>query len=387
MLFLLSPSKALDYQTPVPAAVRRKATDPLFVDRATELIALMRSKTPAQVATLMGLSDKLAQLNAARYAAWQPQADARNSKPAVLAFDGDVYDGLQAGTLNTADLGWAQQHLVILSGLYGVLRPLDRLQAYRLEMGTPLANPRGKDLYAFWGDTLAEHLNARRPKKPRRWSSIWHRWNTPGPLCARRCAPAWWTVSLKKAARAATGSSVSSPNRRGGGWHALPCSIVCAACGSWRPLPKTATPSTVAPVHTTGWSFAGRAERSRPAALCQNRTMSRTPQVITDELRRWIVEQAEAGCRPQDIIAAMRSAGWDESLAAETMERTLRERLNELDRQASDAVPARAVPEPDLTGAPTVLHAAGREVRVLLTLRHHAWWCSVAFSATMNAHS
>lgn len=165
MLFLLSPSKALDYQTPVPAAVRRKATDPLFVDRATELIALMRSKTPAQVATLMGLSDKLAQLNAARYAAWQPQADARNSKPAVLAFDGDVYDGLQAGTLNTADIGWAQQHLVILSGLYGLLRPLDRLQAYRLEMGTPLANPRGKDLYAFWGDTLAEHLNARQAEE------------------------------------------------------------------------------------------------------------------------------------------------------------------------------------------------------------------------------
>ena len=97
--------------------------------------------------------------------------------------------------------------------------------------------------------------------------------------------------------------------------------------------------------------------------------MSRTPQVITDQLRRWIVEQAEAGCRPQDIITAMRSAGWDESLAAETMERTLRERLNELDRQASDPVPACAVPEPDLTGAPTVLHAAGREVRVLLTLR------------------
>jgi len=166
MLLLLSPSKALDYETPVPPALRKKATDPLFIDHAAELIALMRRKSPAQVATLMDLSDKLAQLNVARYGAWAPQATAHNSKPAVLAFDGDVYDGLQASTLKTADLSWAQQHLVILSGLYGVLRPLDRLQPYRLEMGTALANPLGKDLYAFWGDTLAEHLNARLADEP-----------------------------------------------------------------------------------------------------------------------------------------------------------------------------------------------------------------------------
>ncbi len=166
MLFLLSPSKALDYETPVPPALRRKASDPLFVEQAAELIALMRRRTPAQVASLMDLSDKLAQLNVARYGAWQPQADARHSKPAVLAFNGDVYDGLQAATLKTTDLSWAQQHLVILSGLYGALRPLDRLQPYRLEMGTAVANPRGKDLYAFWGDTLAEYLNARLAEEP-----------------------------------------------------------------------------------------------------------------------------------------------------------------------------------------------------------------------------
>ncbi len=166
MLFLLSPSKALDYETAVPPALRRKATDPLFVEQAAELIALLRPKTPAQVASLLDLSDKLAQLNAARYGAWQPQATSRNSKPAVLAFNGDVYDGLQAGTLKTADLAWAQRHLVILSGLYGVLRPLDRLQPYRLEMGTAMANPHGKDLYAFWGDTLAEHLNMRLSDEP-----------------------------------------------------------------------------------------------------------------------------------------------------------------------------------------------------------------------------
>lgn len=161
MLYLLSPAKTLDYQTPVPAALARKATHPLFAERAAELIDVLRPKTPAQVASLMDLSDKLATLNVARYAAWEPRATAANSKPAVLAFDGDVYDGLDAGSLTVDDLAWAQQHLVILSGLYGVLRPLDRLQPYRLEMGTALANPRGKDLYAYWGDALAEWLDGR----------------------------------------------------------------------------------------------------------------------------------------------------------------------------------------------------------------------------------
>jgi hypothetical protein len=107
------------------------------------------------------LSDKLAALTVARCAAWEDVATARNSKPAALAFDGDVYDGLQARTLRTADLSWAQAHVVILSGLYGALRPLDRLQPYRLEMGSSLANPGGRHLYDFWGDTLAEYLNNR----------------------------------------------------------------------------------------------------------------------------------------------------------------------------------------------------------------------------------
>jgi len=161
MLYLLSPAKTLDYETPVPAPVAKKATDPLFPGPATELIEVLRHKTPAEVARLMELSDKLAQLNVARYAAWQPEPTADNSKPAALAFDGDVYDGLAAKTLKTADLAWAQEHVVILSGLYGVLRPLDRLQPYRLEMGTALPTARGKDLYAFWGDRIAEHLNER----------------------------------------------------------------------------------------------------------------------------------------------------------------------------------------------------------------------------------
>jgi uncharacterized protein len=161
MLYLLSPAKSLDYDTPVPAATLRKATDPLFAERAADLIGVLRRKSPAQVAALMDLSDNLAALTADRYAAWQAEATASNSRPALLAFDGDVYDGLQARSLKAADLAWAQQHLVILSGLYGVLRPLDRLQPYRLEMGTALRTPRGKDLYAYWGDTLAGHLNER----------------------------------------------------------------------------------------------------------------------------------------------------------------------------------------------------------------------------------
>jgi cytoplasmic iron level regulating protein YaaA (DUF328/UPF0246 family) len=161
MLFLLSPAKTLDYETPVPAPVRKKATDPLYLAQAEQLIQLLRKKTPQQVASLMDLSDPLAALNVARYAAWQPQATPTNSKPAVLAFNGDVYDGLSAKTLKTADLTWAQEHLVILSGLYGALRPLDRLQPYRLEMGTALKTPQGKDLYAYWGDTVAQYLNER----------------------------------------------------------------------------------------------------------------------------------------------------------------------------------------------------------------------------------
>lgn len=161
MLYLLSPAKRLDYATPVAPEVQAMATPPHFSARARELIALLRAKTPAEVAALMNLSDTLAGLNVARYAAWSVRATARNSKPALLAFDGDVYAGLAASTLSLRDLAWTQQHVVILSGLYGVLRPLDRLQPYRLEMGTRLANSRGKDLYAFWRDALAEYLNRR----------------------------------------------------------------------------------------------------------------------------------------------------------------------------------------------------------------------------------
>ncbi|KQW01545.1 peroxide stress protein YaaA [Rhizobacter sp. Root1221] len=158
MHFLLSPAKSLDFET--PAHVESTAS-PQFLPQSAELIGLLRPKSPQEIATLMDLSDNLAALNVARYGAWSRRFTARNSKPAVLAFNGDVYDGLQAATLGADDLAWANDHVSILSGLYGVLRPLDRMQPYRLEMGTALENPHGRNLYAFWGDTLALYLNRR----------------------------------------------------------------------------------------------------------------------------------------------------------------------------------------------------------------------------------
>lgn len=157
MLFVLSPAKSLDYDTPTHV----EPTRPLFIPQATELISILRTQRSEDVAALMDLSPALANLNVERYARWSTRSTAKNSKPAILAFDGDVYDGLQAKTLGEDDLAWAQQHVAILSGLYGVLRPLDKLQPYRLEMGTALATPRGRNLYEFWGTTIADHLHKR----------------------------------------------------------------------------------------------------------------------------------------------------------------------------------------------------------------------------------
>jgi cytoplasmic iron level regulating protein YaaA (DUF328/UPF0246 family) len=158
MLLVLSPAKSLDYETPSKVS---RPTTPQFVAQSAELIDILKTKSQAEIAALMDLSDPLAALNVARYGVWSQRFTDSNSKPAVLAFNGDVYEGLDAASLSEEDLQWAQQHLLILSGLYGVLRPLDRMQPYRLEMGTALDNARGKNLYAFWGDTLAGHINER----------------------------------------------------------------------------------------------------------------------------------------------------------------------------------------------------------------------------------
>jgi uncharacterized protein len=158
MLFLLSPAKALDYETPPHVKAH---TQPLFVPQAQQLIDVLRPKSPQEIAGLMDLSDPLAGLNVARYQAWTPDFNTANAKQAVLAFNGDVYDGLNAKTLVEADLRWLQDHLCILSGLYGVLRPLDLMQPYRLEMGTRLATSQGKNLYQYWGRQIADYLNQR----------------------------------------------------------------------------------------------------------------------------------------------------------------------------------------------------------------------------------
>ncbi|WP_277052860.1 peroxide stress protein YaaA [Zestomonas thermotolerans] len=156
MLMVISPAKTLDYETP---PVTSRHTLPEHLDHAQELITQLRELTPLQIGELMGLSDKLAGLNAARYASWHPDFTPANAKQALLAFKGDVYTGLNAEDFSDDDFDFAQRHLRMLSGLYGVLRPLDLMQPYRLEMGTKLANARGKDLYAFWGERISGWLN------------------------------------------------------------------------------------------------------------------------------------------------------------------------------------------------------------------------------------
>ena len=156
MLFLLSPAKSLDYESTLPAIA---ATQPQFVAQSAELIATLKKKTPQQISDLMDLSEALAKLNVQRYKAWSPQFTEANARPAVLAFNGDVYEGLDAKSLKPKDLQWAQVHVAILSGLYGVLRPLDLMQPYRLEMGTALKHGKANNLYQFWGALIAEHLN------------------------------------------------------------------------------------------------------------------------------------------------------------------------------------------------------------------------------------
>ncbi|MGN6652909.1 peroxide stress protein YaaA [Trinickia sp.] len=157
MIIVLSPAKSLDYETPPHVS---KHTIPDFVDDAAQLIDELRRYSPQQIASLMDISDTLARLNFQRYADWSTTFSTDNAKQAVLAFNGDVYEGFDAKTLSAADLDYAQRHVRVLSGLYGLLRPLDLLQPYRLEMGTRLSNPRGKDLYAFWGDRITEALSA-----------------------------------------------------------------------------------------------------------------------------------------------------------------------------------------------------------------------------------
>ena len=156
MLFVISPAKYLNENQTAPVAAY---SQPDLLADAAVLMDELRRLAPQDIAKLMHVSDKIALLNAERNAAWQPPFTPENAKQAVYLFNGDVYEGLAAESLPPAGVDYLQAHLRILSGLYGLLRPLDLIQPYRLEMGTALANPRGKNLYEFWGDTIAEALN------------------------------------------------------------------------------------------------------------------------------------------------------------------------------------------------------------------------------------
>ena len=157
MLTVLSPAKTLDYET---APITQSATLPRFMDQSALLVEDARGLNPDDIRALMGVSEQIAHLNHERFMNWQSESTSDNAKQAVLAFKGDVYTGLQAETLSEDDLDFAQTRLRILSGLYGLLRPLDLMQPYRLEMGLKFTNQRGKNLYEFWGEQLTDTLNA-----------------------------------------------------------------------------------------------------------------------------------------------------------------------------------------------------------------------------------
>ena len=157
MLTVLSPAKTLDYESP---SITDQTSKPQFMDQSALLVDDARTLAPDDIRSLMGVSEAIAALNHERFMNWAPESTTANAKQAILAFKGDVYTGLEAETMSADDLEFAQAHLRILSGLYGLLRPLDLMQPYRLEMGLKFSNQRGKNLYEFWGDRITDAINA-----------------------------------------------------------------------------------------------------------------------------------------------------------------------------------------------------------------------------------
>jgi cytoplasmic iron level regulating protein YaaA (DUF328/UPF0246 family) len=156
MLIVVSPAKSLDYESPLPTEKRSKA---VFLEEASELVGDLKELSPEDLSRLMGISEQLGELNFERFQEWSLPFRKSNARQALFAFKGDVYLGLDAYKFSEDDIGFAQDHLRILSGLYGVLRPLDLMQPYRLEMGTKFANEHGANLYKFWGDKISGRLN------------------------------------------------------------------------------------------------------------------------------------------------------------------------------------------------------------------------------------
>ncbi len=163
MLIVLSPAKSLDYESPLATD---KVSEPTMLDHSAELVSIMAGKSPRSLSKMMGISNQLAELNFERFQNWERPFTEETARQALLAFDGDVYIGLDAKSFNQRDFTHAQKTLRILSGLYGLLRPLDLMMPYRLEMGTKLKTKRGKDLYGFWGNHITEELNAAMGKSP-----------------------------------------------------------------------------------------------------------------------------------------------------------------------------------------------------------------------------
>ena len=156
MIYLLSPAKTLDYESTVPSL---KVTMPRFLEDSAELVKIMKKRSPADLEELMGISSKLADLNKDRFQDWKADYTEDEARAAILAFKGDVYQGLDVENWSKAHFTEAQKSVRILSGLYGILRPLDLMLPYRLEMGTKLENERGANLYQFWGSQLTDSLN------------------------------------------------------------------------------------------------------------------------------------------------------------------------------------------------------------------------------------
>ena len=261
MLFLLSPAKSLDYENPLPEHLGADlpATTPHFESPrgpSTELIRILRQKSPQDIAQLMDLSDKLSLLNVGRYAAWRAKSTPDNSRQAAMAFDGDVYGGLDAKSLTRPQLDWAQEHIVILSGLYGVLRPLDRLQPYRLEMGTQLANPRGNNLYDFWGRRISDYLNTRAAADAT-------------PVVINLASQEYFRSVDLKALKARVVECVfeewkPAPGKPGGGQYKIISFFAKRARGlmaRWAVLHKAATPQALERFDLEGYAFDAAASR------------------------------------------------------------------------------------------------------------------------------
>ena len=247
MLIVVSPAKALDYSSKLPT---RKHSQPRMLDEASPLVDVMRQKSPDEIAKLMGISDELAELNFERYADWEAPFTTGDARPALLAFAGDVYQGMDAAaTFTERDYTHSQKVLRILSGLYGVLRPLDLMQPYRLEMGSKLATERGRDLYSYWGERITDMLNADLAESPgpavvvNLASNEYFRSVDAGRLEGRLVTPAFLDGRGRRRAQDDLVLRQAGPGRDGGLDHPQPAEVGAGPAGTSTGWATGSTPS------------------------------------------------------------------------------------------------------------------------------------------------